>query len=257
MTVVSYSIGSPLSAPLRGGDCRARDLSLGRNVHGPHRFALPDHCKFGNGIVRATVSAAGTAPAVTVEAYVGVVIRGTYTTTYTATYGGIAEDQGWQTSATITIDSPSVAAVLTEVRTVLISAEIVILRLVAPLMGDAFVTLRRGEPMVRILHGERREGIDIDRRVRLTASPSPVGVSPVAGRVQESGVASGDYARFVAALDPTTADAGAFSLTASSVTSARFGAGVGTNDDFTSPAYLHRQLLSITRQRIEIDEVVA
>lgn len=256
MTVVSYPIGSPLPAPLRGGDCRARDLSLRRNVHGPHRFALPDHCKFGNGIIRATVGAAGTAPAVTVEAYVGVeTVDDFFVDIYHDLYGGIAEDQGWETSATITIDSPSVAAVLTEVRTVLISAEIVILRLVAPLMGDAYVTLRRGETMVRVLHGERREGIDIDRRVRLTASPSPVGVSPVAGRVQESGVAIGEFSRFVAALDPTTADIGAFSLTASSVTSARFGAGVGTNDDLTTSADLHGQLLSITRQRIEVDEV--
>lgn len=259
MTTVSYALGRPLPAPLRGGDCRARDLSIGtegRNVHGPHRFVSPDHCRISNGILRATVGAAGSAPTLSLECYVGVqTVDDFFFDVYHDLYGGHEEDQGWETSCTVTIDSPSVSALLTGVRLELVSPEIVILRLVAPLMGDAWVSLRRGERMVRIAHGERREAVDIDRRVSLSA-PGLTGSSPAAGRIKETGAVIGDFERFVAAIDPVTIDTGAFSLTASSVTSARFGAGAGTGDSMDTPADLHRQLLSATRQRIEIDETV-
>ena len=68
MTTATYPLGRPPAAAKRGGDCRARDLDQGRNVHGPHRFAATTHCQISNGMLRLTVGASGTAPALTVEA---------------------------------------------------------------------------------------------------------------------------------------------------------------------------------------------
>lgn len=250
MTIVTYPLGTPLPADQRGGDCRARDLDLARNVHGPHHFATTTHCRISNGILRATVLVSGAAPALTIEAYRGpVTIDDFFVDVYHDLYGGIADDNGWEALGTVTVDSPSVSALLTAVRLAHIDPERLTLRLVAPLMGDAYVTLRRGERMLRITHGNRRAGVDIDRRVRLIDSPSPVGAAVAPSLIEETGGAVGDWVRFVASLDATTANAGAFSLTASSVVSSRFGVGAGTSDTRDTPADMHKQLRDSSRAR--------
>jgi hypothetical protein len=255
VTVVTYPLDAPPSADQRGGDCRARDLNQGRNVHGPHRFAATTHCRISNGIIRATVLASGAAPALTIEAYRGLVITGdTFTITYHPTYGGIVSDEGWEALGAVTIDSPSVSALLTAVRLDRIDAERLTLRLVAPLMGDAYVTLRRGERMLRITHGNRRADVDIDRRVRLTDSPSPTGAAAAPSRIEETGGGVGSWVRLVASLDAATANAGAFSLTASSVVSARFGAGAGTGNTRDTAADMHKQLRDASRAHITWSE---
>ena len=255
MTTVAYALGRPPAAELRGGDCRARDLDQGRNVHGPHRFATTTHAQINNGLLRLTVGVAGADPSLTVEARRGrVTVGDVYEDTYVDLYGGEIGTPEWLAMGTLTIDSPSVAALLTAVQMVRINPEAVTIRLVAPLMADAYVTLPRGWRAVRIQHGRTRSPlVDIDRRVRWTASPSPVGTAAGA-RVEEVSPAVGldGLHRFVACIDPATADAGAFSVTAPSVTTARFGAGIGTYADLDRANDMHHQLGDASRPRLVV-----
>lgn len=251
MTVVTYPLDAPPAANQRGGDCRARDLHQARNVHGPHRFAATTHCRISNGIIRATLGADGAAPTLTLEAYRGPRITGdTFTITYHPTYGGIMSDDGWEPMGVATIDSPSLFAPMTAVRVAYIDPERLTLRLLDALLGHVFVTLRRGERMLRIQHGDRRSNVTIARRVSLTDSPSPVGTLAAPGRLQEAATTPGGFVRLVAALDPTTGDAGAFSLTTGAVTKARFGVGAGTSSTRDTAADMHKQLRDASRAQV-------
>ncbi len=246
MTTVAYALGRPRPAVSRGGDCRAHDLDQDEDVFDErYRFAATTHCRIANGMLRLTVGASGAAPSLTVEAWRGRVVMGdVYEDTYTDTYGGSYSTPEWIAMGTVTIDSPSVAVLLTAVRPVRLDAEGVTIRLVAPLMRDAFVALRRGERMCRIQHGSSRPPfVDTDRRIRWTAAPSPVGTA-AAGRVEEVTAAAGldGMSRLVASIDPVTTNAGDFSVTAASVTTARFGAGVGGHATHDHPLDYHRQL---------------
>lgn len=276
MTVATYALGTPRAAASRGGDCRAYDLGLSegggfgsyaeqyagepaviveapRNVHGPHRFASTTRCQISNGMLRLTVGGAGTAPTLTVEAWRGrVTVGDVYTDVYSDLYDGSTSTPEWLAMGTLTIDSPSVSALLTSVRIAHINAEGVTLRLIAPAIADAYVTLRRGERVARIQHGTARPPfVDIDRRIRWTASPSPVGTAS-AGRVEETSASTEGFLRFVAAIDTVTTNEGAFSLTAPSATTARFGAGIGTYARHDNPAAYHQQLCDASRQRIVV-----
>lgn len=254
MTTVAYDLGAPPAAAQRGGDCRARDLGQGRNVHGPHRFASTTHCRINNGLLRLTVGASGAAPSLTIEARRGSVATGdVYGDVYGDIYGGSMTAPAWFAMGTLTIDSPSVAALLTAVRIAHVTAEEITIRLVAPLMADAFVTLKRGRRHVGILHGDTRANplVDVDRRIRWTASPSPTGTAST-GRVEEETPVVEGFPRFLASVDPVTVDAGAFSLTAASVTSARLGAGVGTYGTRDRPADHHREMGDASRSRLVV-----
>jgi hypothetical protein len=253
MTTVAYTLGTPRIAAERGGDCHARDLDQGRNVHGPHRFAATTDCRINNGLLRLTVGASGAAPTLTVEAWRGrVVIGDTYSDTYSDTYGGEYSTPAWFAMGTLTIDSPSVSALLTAVRIVRINPEALTIRLVAPLMADAFVTLKRGERHCHIQHGSTRSPlVTTTRRVHWTAAPSPVGTART-GRVEEVTPEIAGFPRYVGAIDPVTVDAGAFSLTTTAVTRARFGAGVATYATKDKTADLHRQLGNASRPRLVV-----
>jgi len=250
VTVRSYPLGRPRSASQSGGDCRARDLSQVHNVFGPWRFAATTHCRINNGLLRLTVGAAGATPTLTVEARRGRVVVGDfYSDTYSDTYGGSYSTPAWFAMGTLIIDSPSVAASLIAVRLVRISPEVVTIRLVAPLVADAFVTLRRGERHCRVQHGSTRAPLVVtDRRVRWTASPALDGTAYL-GRVEETAETILGFRRYVGAIDSAAANAGTFSVTAASVTSARFGAGVGTPVTRDRPHDLHRQLGDTSRPR--------
>lgn len=250
-TTVSYALDTPPAAALRGGDCRARDLNQARNVHGGHRFAATTHCRISNGLLRLTVGATGAAPALTIAARRGALPIGDYLSDILSdTLPGTTATPAWFAMGTLTIDSPSVSALLTGVRIAHVTAESVTLRLIAPAIGDAWVTLERGERQVHVQHGSTRAPlVDIDRRIRLTSSPSPVGTAAL-GRVEEMVPATEGFRRFVAAVDPVTANAGAFLLTAVSMTTARFGFGVGTGAIEDRPLDMHRQLRDSSRPLI-------
>jgi hypothetical protein len=242
VTVVSYPLGTPLDAEDRGGDCSARDLTQGRNVYGPHVFAASVDCRISNGLLRLTVGIVGSAPAITVEAYTGgQVVSDTYSDTYSDDYGGSISSAGWAAMGVVTIDSSSLSALLTGVRLVRRTPEAVTVRLIASVMGDAFVTLRRGERKFRIQHGSSRAPkVTTDRRVRWTHSPSPVGVA-FTNRVEETAAAIPGLLRFLACLNPSLPDAGQFSLVASGHT-ARFAAGAASYVAKDSADDMHRQL---------------
>ena len=157
---------------------------------------------------------------------------------------------------TITIDSTLLTALLTSVQITRMSPEAVTIRLVAPVMADAFVTLRGGERMVRIQHGSTRSPlVSTSRRVRWTGSPSPAGTA-LTGRVEELVAATGldGLHRFVASLDTVSTNAGAFSVTATGVTTARFGAGIGlgVSTVLDRPSEMHEQLGDASRPRLVV-----
>lgn len=254
MTVRTHTLGLPRPAASRGGDCRAHDLRIGRKVQGPHRFYAPEDCQLRNGLLRVRVSAAGSVPTLTWEAYQGRrTVDDFYSDTYSDTYSGSTSTPVRVAVGALVIDSPSVSAVLERVEMVDRDDEAVTVRLVVPAIGDVFVTLERGERSVHVQHGDPRQPVDIDRRIRLTDSPSPVG-SAVSARVEESTTTSG-FLRWVGSLDAVTADAGAFSVTASSVTTARFGAGVATSDLFDTPSSQHSQLGDSSVPVLVVEEV--
>lgn len=255
MTTATYALGRPHPAALRGGDCRARDLNQARNVHGPHRFAASTHCQITNGLLRLTVGASGAAPSLAVEVWRGrVTVGDVYEDIYTDTYGGSIGTPAWFAVGTITIDSTLLTALLTAVRVVRITPEAVTVRLVTPVMADAFVTLRRGERMIHVQHGSTRAPtVSTSRRVRWTGSPSPTGTTS-AQLVQEASPAVGldGLFRFVGAIDTATVNASAFSSTASGVTTARFGAGVGTYAPRDGAFDLHNQLADASRPQLVV-----
>ncbi len=254
MTVAVYPLGTPLPAPLRGADCRAFDQRLGRKVLGPHRFLAPEDCQLRNGILRVAVSAAESVPTLTLQAHRGaVVVDDFYVDTYSDTYSGSLSVANWLDAGQIVIDSPDVSAVLSRVEMVDRTDETVIVRLVAPAIGDVFVVLERGERMVHISHGDERQSVEIDRRIRLTDSPSPVGVASTT-RVEEVTPALAGFPRWIGSLDAVTVNAGAFSLTAVDATSARFGAGIGTSELRDGPADQHSQLGDSSIPELVVEE---
>lgn len=85
--------------------------------------------------------------------------------------------------------------------------------------------------MFLIQHGSTRPPfVSTGRRVRWTDS----GLTGAAGSgvVSESAPLTDDFARFVLGRDTVSANAGAFSVTASGSTSAEFGAGVAGGSDW-------------------------
>lgn len=251
MTAAGYALGRLRPGASRGGDCHVNDLHTGQRWDGPHGFAAPEHCQLDNGLLRLTVPAAGTAPALSIEARRGrVVVGDTLSNTLSNTLPGSRAVPAWIAMGVLTVDSPDVTALLTGVRLVRINPEVVIVRLVAPLMADAFITLRRGWRSVGIHHGSTRPPFaDIGRRISLSDSPAPVGTA-FPGRVEEMDPATASFPRFVASIDPVTVDAGAFSVTAGSVTTARFTAGVGTYALRDRPGHLHKQYGDASRADI-------
>lgn len=258
MTVATYVLGHPRPALSRGGDCYAHDLrpdpitgeahpiTERPHVHGPHRFRSPEHCAIQNGLLRVFVNA-GSPPSLSVQVWRGrVIVDDFYVDTYVDLYGGAYSEPEWFDAGTVTIDSPDVAAVLTGVRLVDVNPEKVTIKLVVPLIGDAFLTLHRGWRTLRIQHGDPRSPVSVARRVRLTDSPSPVGMAAL-GRVEEYPPAVQGSHRFVASTDPVTVDAGQFSVTAASSTSADFGAGAGTTAAGDRAYNLHQQLGNSSR----------
>ncbi len=238
MSVVAYDLGSPLAAALRGGDCRARDLTQGRNVYGGHRFAATSHCRISNGLLRVTVGASGAAPALTIAAYRGpVTIGDPISDVISDALVGSDATPAWQSMGTLTIDSPTVTALLTAVVIHDRTPESITLRLVVPVTADAYITLRRGERMLRIQHGSTRPPlVDTDRRIRWTDTVNPVGTAYAFSRIQEDVPAIEGFPRVIGCRSVVIADAGLFKLTAASTPSATFLAGVATYEAKDQPA---------------------
>ncbi len=255
MTVAISALGRPPAAELRGGDCRARDLTQARNVGSPHRFAATTDCRINNGIVRLTVGASGSVPTLTVAARRGPVVVGdVYVDTYADLYGGSMSSPSWQDMGSVVIDSPSLSALLTGVRLVRVDpfGAYVTIRLVAPLIGDAFVTLRRGNRGFTVQHGSTRAPlVTTTRRVRWNDSPAVAGIYQP-GRMEETPPAVQGFSRFVALIDTPVASSGGFYLSTASVTSAQFGVGVGTSAARDTAAALHSRFSDSSRLNLDL-----
>lgn len=263
MTIRIYSLGKPRPATLRGGDCWAHDLrpdpitgephpiTERPHVHGAgHAFRQPEHCVIQNGLLRLYVNA-GSPPSLTMQVHRNrVVIDDVYVDTYEDLYGGSLSGAEWVDAGVVTIDAPSLGVVLTGVRLVDVNPERVTIKLLAPLIGDAFVTLHRGWRSFRIQHGNESLAVpapvSVARRVRLTDSPSAVGIA-AKGRVEEQFAAIDGMYRFVSSTDPVTVDAGEFSVTSDAVTTADFGVGVGIASTGDRPYNLHQQFGDASR----------
>lgn len=185
------------------------------------------------------------------QVYTGrVVVDDVYVDTYDDLYGGAYSVPEWVDAGVVTIDSPDESVVLTGVRLVDVSGERVTIKLLAPLINDAFVTLHRGWRSFRIQHGNDSAAlpapVSIARRVTLTATPEPDGYA-AAGRVEERYAVIGGMYRFVASTDTATADEGEFSVTSGAVVTADFGVGVGVAVSGDRPFQLHQQLGDASR----------
>jgi hypothetical protein len=242
--IATFSLGRPLPANRRGGDCSVADLDEERYVGGTHRFADTAACRISNGLIRVTVGASGVAPVLAVEACHGpVVIDDFYTDTYTDIYPGSLSTRNWLDMGTVTIDSAALSALLTQVRILALCDEFVTLRLVAPLMADAYVTLRRGQRAITVHHGyQGLPRVSTARRVRWTASPSLVGAA-TGSRVEESSPAVDGFPRFIGTTTfASSVSAGAFSITTGATVHAKFAVGIATDAPRDTTADLHAQL---------------
>jgi hypothetical protein len=222
-------------------------LAQGRNVYGPHRFVAITDCQVCNGMLRVTAGA-GSTPTLVIEAWrPAVTVGDVFVDTFSDVFGGGRSDPEWVAVGTLTLDSPTEAALLTSVFLSRISAEAITLHLVIPAVADAWVTLRRGERQVRIQHGSSRPPLaTVSRRLRWTDSPSPVGIAAV-GRVQEDAAAIPGFYRYVGAIDPVATDGGTFSIATPAVNFARMGAGVGMWRTGDTTGAIHAQLSDASR----------
>jgi hypothetical protein len=256
VSVEVHAIGAPKAAAERGGDCRARDLNQGRNVHGGHRFAATTHCQISNGMLRVTVGASGVAPTLNVEAMTGYRSTGdVYTDVYTDVYPGDYTALEWRAMGVLTLDSSLLTALLTGVHLADITPESVTLRMVSPVMADAWVTLRRGETMLHIQHGSTRSPIvTTNRRIRWT--DTGLTGSSATGIVTESAPLTDGFTRFVFGRDTVTSNAGAFSVTAASSSSADMVAGVASADEWMDVDHLRQQAGDTSRAAIFVKRAV-
>lgn len=253
MTVESHLLGHPRTAAKRGGDCRARDLNQARNVKGPHRFAATTHCRISNGMLQVDVGATGIAPTLTIAAQTG--LQGTgdvYTDVYTDIYPGSYTAKAWTAMGVLTLDSSLLTALLTGVQIVRSNDETITLRLVAPVIADVYVTLRRGETMLHIQHGSTRAPMVTTNRRISWAHTGLTGTSGT-GHVKESAPLPSGFMRFVAGRSTVTANAGAFSVTAAGLASAELVAGVSpVSAEWMTVADLRMQSGDTSRPRLVV-----
>lgn len=246
----TFPLGAPLSANQRGGDARARDLAQGRDVRGPHYFAASADCQLTNGMLRVVVGDSGAAPSLTISTFRGPVPVGdAISDVLSDTLEGSIGTPEWFDMCSVVIDSLTIAPILTAVQLVRASPEVVIARLVVAAIGDVFLTLRRGEPVVHIQHGATRGWmVETARRVRVTDPVMAAVIAP--GRVEEPMPTEDTLFRFVAAVDGATADGDAFSVTTPTmVRSALFVVGVGSGEPRLTPTDLHHQSAGVATRR--------
>lgn len=255
---ITYDLGLPKAANLRGGDVRARDTTQARKVFGPHRFAGSGDLKVSNGLLRLTVDVAGAFPSVIVSAYTAGALTSaatTYTTTtvYDATtlYFDDIYAHLWTAMGSVIFDSPAVSASLASAHLVSLTPERATICLISTAIANVYVTLRRGERMLRIQHGSTRPPfLTLDRRVRW--GPPPAGVA-VFARVSEDVPAVANSPRFIATeSSDATVSGPAFSITVPAARSASFGAGVGTVGERNTPADMHGQLFDSSRATLTV-----
>jgi hypothetical protein len=170
----SSTSGPPGWLTRRGGDARAYDRRQMAEVYGPsHRFAGETDLQIRNGRLRCWVGNAGLPPFLTCSVFrLGL----------------------WRAAGFILFDDPSGDAVLRGARLVRVRPDVVTIALSVQGKGDVLVSLRKGERMLRVVHGAG--GIDTARRIRWTGLPPwsrLVSAGQGTGKYGK-GVTNGDFA---------------------------------------------------------------
>ena len=120
----------------RGGECRAYDIAEGRAVYGPsHPLVEPSDLVLENGLTRAWCGARGIVPYFTVASLV---------------------DGAWVQCGHVLLVDETTGPVLERARLVKVTPGAVTAALHVRGIGDVFVSLRRGERMLRVQHGTTR-----------------------------------------------------------------------------------------------------
>lgn len=148
--------GSPPSwVSLRGGDCRAYDVSEGRAVYGPsHPFAEPSDLVLENGPTRWWLGSRGIVPYFTVMVFV---------------------DGAWQQCGCVVLADETTGPQLDGARLVTVTPDRVTAALRVRDIGEVFVTLKRGERMLRVQHGSTRAPtVSTTRRIGWLGTPPTV-----------------------------------------------------------------------------------
>lgn len=248
MTISSHALGAPLAAAQRGGDVRLHDLAQGRDVRGPHVFAAPDDAVIVNGAIRATVGPSGAVPSLDLDAWRGpVTVSDAISDTLADTLAGAAATPAWHSVGSVLIDSPDVSSGISAVRVVSVSPERVTVRLDVASLGDVFVSLLRGEPMLRIQHGRAKApAVSVGRRVSWSAGS----FSAAGSRIEETwSPAEDSMFRFIGGFETMNADAGARTLaTPAAASTARYCVGVADGRWWSTPRDLHHQMAGVTER---------
>ncbi len=273
MPVTSIPLGKPLAVADRGGDCRARDLDLGRNVHGPHQFRESHHCKIENGLMQVTVGPANEEPSLAIKAWRGAVaVEDVLSDVLSDVLPGSTSTPAWIDMGTVVVDVLGVVVgdvyhetyfdtygggtshgLLLGVELVEVSPASVTIRLHCAHISSIFVTLFQGTRQVRVQHGDPLGPVVVtERRIRW-ASPSLDGLASP-GRVEEDPPAVDGFPRYLGALNAVTVDAGEFALTSLPAATVVMGAGVGTHAPKDTPSWLHRQLGDASQAQLFILE---
>lgn len=139
----------------RGGDCRVFDVSEGREVYGPsHPLVEPSDLVIENGLIRAWCGGRGIVPYFTVMAFAA---------------------GAWRQCGCVVLADETTGPQLDGARLVSVTPDVVTAALRVRGLGDVFVSLRRGERMLRIQHGSTRAPtVSATRRVGWLGVPPTV-----------------------------------------------------------------------------------
>lgn len=172
----------------RGLDVWAWDRREARQVGEAHTFKTPTDIVLVNGFLRLWVGPRGFLPYVTVEA--------------------LDEDGIWRQEGCLVVSSWLSDDTLIGARLVSLTDEEGVIALSTRKVGEAYLILRRGERMVRIIHGsDRAPRVSSNRRVEWRGAPPHIsldGVSSVAGTFGQGWLFAGsDVASWPWPIDQT------------------------------------------------------
>lgn len=155
LPAVEDTASPPAWVAERGGDCRAYDVSQGREVFGPsHPLEEPSDLVLENGLLRAWCGGRGIVPYFTVMTFV---------------------DGAWQQCGCVVLADETTGPQLDGARLVAVTPDRVTAALRVRGIGDVYVTLKRGERMLRVQHGTTRAPtVSATRRIGWLGTPPTI-----------------------------------------------------------------------------------
>lgn len=151
VVVSAVDIAVPDWVSLRGGDVRAYNRSLEREVFGPsHPYPNTTDLLLTNGLVRFWVGNRGMIPFLNVDAFAS---------------------GSWRHSGVLALAADDSDDVLLNARTLSVTPDLGTVALDVLNSGPIYLTLQRGERMIRVQHGSDRDEVSAARYVRWLAAP--------------------------------------------------------------------------------------